>query len=346
LASRRINPASIANPMPGLPTGDERVEFRRHSLDLSLDLAGLRLDQALARVLPQYSRARLQGWIEAGAVQVDGRQLRGRDKIVGGEKVLIEARVEAVDDHVKAEAMPLDIVFKDRALLVINKPPGMVVHPGAGNSMHTLQNALLAFDPKLAVVPRAGIVHRLDKDTSGLLVVARTPEVHTALVAALSEREVERHYIALCTGVMTAGGTVDEPIGRHRSQRTRMAVRSDGRDAVTHYRVLKRFRAHTLVRAKLETGRTHQIRVHLAHIGFPVVGDPAYGGRRRVPAGATAELNTALAAFKRQALHAARLKLEHPVTGREVEWEAPLPADMAELVGFMEEDLKAAASGR
>jgi len=329
--------------MTGLPTGDERVEFRRHSLDLSLDLAGLRLDQALARVLPQYSRARLQGWIEAGAVQVDGRQLRGRDKVVGGEKVLIEARVEA-DQQVKAEAMPLDIVFKDRALLVINKPPGLVVHPGAGNAAHTLQNALLAFDPKLAVVPRAGIVHRLDKDTSGLLVVARTPEVHTALVAALAEREVERHYIALCTGVMTAGGTVDEPIGRHRSQRTRMAVRSDGRPAVTHYRVLKRFRSHTLVRAELETGRTHQIRVHLAHIGYPVVGDPAYGGRRRVPAGATPDLATALAGFKRQALHAAQLKLEHPVTGRPVEWEAPVPADMARLVEVMEGDLKAAAA--
>jgi 23S rRNA pseudouridine1911/1915/1917 synthase len=226
---------------------------------------------------------------------------------------------------------------------VINKPPGMVVHPGAGNAGHTLQNALLAFDPKLAIVPRAGIVHRLDKDTSGLLVVARTPEVHTALVAAISEREVERHYTALCTGVMTAGGTVDEPIGRHRSQRTRMAVRIDGRPAVTHYRVLKRFRAHTLVRAELETGRTHQIRVHLAHIGYPLVGDPAYGGRRRVPAGATPDLVAALTAFQRQALHAARLKLEHPVTGREVEWEAPLPADMTRLVVVMEGDLKAAA---
>lgn len=307
-----------------------------------MDLAGLRLDQALARVLPQYSRARLQGWIEAGAVQVDGRLLRGRDKVVGGEKVRIEAQIEP-DAQVAAEALPLDIVFKDRALLVINKPPGMVVHPGAGNSGQTLQNALLAFDPKLAVVPRAGIVHRLDKDTSGLLVVARTPEAHTALVAAIAERVVERHYIALCTGVMTAGGTVDEPIGRHRSQRTRMAVRSDGRPAVTHYRVLKRFRGHTMVRAELETGRTHQIRVHLAHIGLPLVGDPAYGGRRRLPAGAAPELVTALEGFKRQALHAARLKLEHPVTGKEVEWEAPLPADMVGLVEAMEADLKMAA---
>jgi 23S rRNA pseudouridine1911/1915/1917 synthase len=335
---------SIANPPSGLPTGESSAEFRSHSLDLPLDLAGLRLDQALARALPQYSRARLQGWIEAGAVQVDGRLLRGRDKVLGGERVLIEARIEP-DEQVMAEALPLDVVFKDRALIVINKPAGMVVHPGAGNAGQTMQNALLALDPKLAVVPRAGIVHRLDKDTTGLLVVARTPEVHTALVAAMAEREIERHYIALCVGVMTGGGTVDEPIGRHRSQRTRMAVRSDGRAAVTHYRVLKRFRAHTLVRAELETGRTHQIRVHLANIGYPLVGDPAYGGRRRLPAGCSAELAVQLAAFKRQALHAAHLKLVHPVTGRDVAWEAPLPPDLTRLVAAMDRDLKVAGAG-
>ena len=345
MASRRINPVSIANPAPGLPTGEPSPEFRNHSLDLPLDLAGLRLDQALARLLPQYSRSRLQGWIDTGAVKVDGRQLRGRDKVVGGEKVLIEARVEP-DRQVTAEEIPLDVVFKDRALLVINKPAGLVVHPGAGNAAHTLQNALLAVDPKLAVVPRAGIVHRLDKDTSGLLVVARTPEVHTALVAAISAREVDRHYIALCTGVMTAGGTVDEPIGRHRSLRTRMAVRGDGRPAVTHYRVLKRFRAHTLVRAELETGRTHQIRVHLSHIGYPIVGDPEYGGRRRLPAGASPELVAALEGFRRQALHAAQLKLEHPVSGKEMAWEAPLPGDMEALLKVMEADTKAADEGR
>jgi 23S rRNA pseudouridine1911/1915/1917 synthase len=338
--SSRSKPRSIAKPVAGLPTGELAAEFRTHSLDLPPELAGLRLDQALARALPQYSRARLQGWIEGGAVQVDGRLLRGRDKVLGGERVLIEARIEA-EVRVTAEALPLDIVFKDRALLVINKPPGMVVHPGAGVTRNTLQNALLAFDPKLAVVPRAGIVHRLDKDTSGLLVVARTPEAHTALVAALAQREIERHYIALCTGVMTGGGTVDEPIGRHRTQRTRMAVRSDGREAVTHYRVLKRFRSHTMVRAELQTGRTHQIRVHLAHIGYPLVGDPVYGGRHRVPAGATAELLNALAGFKRQALHAARLKLDHPLTGRELEWEAPLPADMRQLIEALEADLRA-----
>jgi 23S rRNA pseudouridine1911/1915/1917 synthase len=310
-------------------------------VDLPLELAGLRLDQALARALPQYSRARLQGWIEAGSVLVDGRTLRGRDKVLGGEKVQIRAQIEA-DDQVAAEELPLDVVFKDRALIVINKPAGMVVHPGAGNAGHTMQNALLAFDPKLAVVPRAGIVHRLDKDTSGLLVVARTPEVHKTLVEALAAREVERHYTALCTGVMTGGGTVDEPIGRHRSQRTKMTVRADGRPAVTHYRVLNRFRGHTLVRAELESGRTHQIRVHLGHIGYPIVGDPVYGGRRRIPAGISPELVDALSGFKRQALHAARLALVHPVSGKEMEWEAPLPADMTALVAAMEADLKVA----
>jgi 23S rRNA pseudouridine1911/1915/1917 synthase len=326
---------SIANPQSALGTGSPGTEFRTHSLALPADLAGLRLDQALARALPQYSRARLQGWLEAGAIEVDGRRLRAKDKVLGGERVQIEARLEA-DAQVAPEVMPVEIVFKDRALFIVNKPPGLVVHPGAGNAGHTLQNALLALDPKLAVVPRAGLVHRLDKDTSGLLVVARTPETHTALVAALAEREIERHYIALCSGVMTGGGTIDEPIGRHRSQRTKMAVRSDGRPSVTHYRVMKRLRAHTLVHVELESGRTHQIRVHLAHIGYPVVGDPVYGGRRRLPAGASPALIAELEGFRRQALHAARLKLAHPVTGKEMEWEAPLPADMARLVAVLE----------
>jgi 23S rRNA pseudouridine1911/1915/1917 synthase len=300
-------------------------------------VAGLRLDQALARALPQYSRARLQGWIESGAVEVDGRRLRPKDKVLGGERVQIEARLE-VEEQVGAEEMPLEIVFKDRALFVVNKPAGLVVHPGAGNARHTLQNALLALDPKLAVVPRAGLVHRLDKDTSGLLVVARTPEAHTALVAALAEREIERHYTAICGGVMTGGGTIDEPIGRHRSVRTRMAVRRDGRPSVTHYRVIRRFHAHTLVHVELESGRTHQIRVHFAHIGYPVVGDPVYGGRRRVPSGASPALIAELEGFQRQALHAAHLKLAHPVSGKDMEWEAPLPADMADLLRALEAD--------
>jgi 23S rRNA pseudouridine1911/1915/1917 synthase len=317
------------------------VEFRQHQLEIAADHAGLRLDQALARALPQYSRARLQGWIEAGAVRVDGLVPRPRDKVHGGERVQIEARLEP-ETGVAAEKMPLNVVFKDRALFVIDKPAGLVVHPGAGNSAHTMQNALLGLDPKLALVPRAGLVHRLDKDTSGLMLVARTPESHAALTAQIAGREVERRYVAVCMGVMTSGGTVDEPIGRHRSVRTRMAVRGDGREAVTHYRVVKRFRGHTLVNAQLETGRTHQIRVHLAHVGFPVVGDPVYGGRKRVPRGATAELITVLESFQRQALHAAHLKLAHPINGKIVEWEAPLPADMRKLVASLEADAKAA----
>jgi 23S rRNA pseudouridine1911/1915/1917 synthase len=337
LASRRVNPSSIANPATALPTAQGLAEFRSHALTLPPEAAGLRFDQALARALPQYSRARLKEWIESGAVQVDGRPLRPKDKVLGSEQVRIEVQL-AVESDVAAEAMPLAVVFKDRALIVINKPAGLVVHPGAGNARHTLQNALLGLDPKLALVPRAGLVHRLDKDTSGLLVVARTPEAHTALVAQLAARDITREYLAVCLGVMTAGGTIDEPIGRHRSQRTRMAVRADGRASVTHYRVVRRFRAHTLVRVQLETGRTHQIRVHLAHAGFPVVGDPLYGGRRRLTAGCTPALAEALANFPRQALHAARLKLAHPVTGREMEWEAPLPADMAALLAALEAD--------
>lgn len=328
-----------------VPTAESAPEFRTHALQVPVGSAGLRLDQALAQLLPQYSRARLQGWIQAGAVQVDGRPLRGKDRVLGGEHVRIEARIEP-ERPFEPEPMPLEIVFRDRALLVLNKPAGLVVHPGAGNARHTLQNALLALDPKLALVPRAGIVHRLDKDTSGLLVVARTPEAHTALVSALSQRQIERQYLAICTGVMTGGGTIDEPIGRHRTQRTRMAVRGDGRPAITHYRVLERFRAHTLVRVELETGRTHQIRVHLAHIGYPLVGDPAYGGRRRIPAGSSAGLLAQLNSFKRQALHAARLALTHPLSGREMHWEAPLPADMTRLIEAMKLDRVAGGDSR
>jgi len=312
------------------------MEFRTHALQLSADYAGLRLDQALARALPQYSRARLQSWIEAGAVQVDGRAPRSKDKVLGGEQVQIEAQLE-VRTEAAAEQLPVDVVYKDRTLFVVNKPAGLVVHPGAGNPGKTLQNALLGLDPKLAMVPRAGLIHRLDKDTSGLLVVARTVEAHAALVAALAAREFGRHYFAICAGVMTGGRTVDEPIGRHRSQRTRMAVRRDGRDAVTHFRVVQRFRAHTLVRAELETGRTHQIRVHLAHIGYPIVGDPVYGGRLRTPAGA-GTLVEDLRAMRRQALHAAHLKLVHPVSSEEMAWDAPLPEDMTKLLEALARD--------
>jgi 23S rRNA pseudouridine1911/1915/1917 synthase len=213
-----------------------------------------------------------------------------------------------------------------------------VVHPGAGNREHTLQNALLGLDPKLALVPRAGLIHRLDKDTSGLLVVARTPEAHNALVAAMAAREISREYLAIVIGVVTGGTTIDEPIGRHRTQRTRMAVRADGRPSVTHYRVLERFRGHTLLKVMLETGRTHQIRVHLAHAGYPVAGDPVYGSRRRLIANCSPRLEQQLRGFTRQALHAARLSLTHPTTGRELSFEAPLPQDMRRLVAALQAD--------
>jgi 23S rRNA pseudouridine1911/1915/1917 synthase len=322
------------------------AELHTHVLELPRSAAGLRLDQALAAALPQYSRARLQRWIGEGAVRVAGQPVRARDRVRGGEQVVIAGAFPA-DPGVAAEALPLEVVHEDRELLVLNKPAGRVVHPGAGNREHTLQNALLAYDRELARVPRAGLVHRLDKDTSGLLVIARTPAAHLRLVAALAAHEIGREYLALVWGRPTAGGRVEASIGRHRSVRTRMMVRVDGREAVTHYRIEERLPAHTLLRVQLETGRTHQIRVHLAHIGLPVVGDPAYGGRQRAlprsaksragrgEAGALAA--QALRGFQRQALHAQRLTLRHPHTGRTMSFEAPLPADFAALLQALRE---------
>jgi 23S rRNA pseudouridine1911/1915/1917 synthase len=317
-------------------------KFQTHRIEVPLDCAGRRLDQALAQLLPQYSRTRIQRWIADGAVRVNGLVPRVRGDIVtGGETATVEARIEE-QTGIEAEKLPLEIVHQDGSVIVLNKAPGVVVHPGAGNREHTLQNALLAHDAKLKRVPRAGLVHRIDKDTSGLLVVARTLEAHTALVAMLAAHQIEREYLAVCTGAMTGGGTIDEPIGRHRTQRTKMAVRGDGRSAVTHYRIEKRYRAHTLARVRLETGRTHQIRVHLAHVGYPIVGDPVYGGRRRLPAGASAALKAALEGFHRQALHAARLSFAHPKSGKPVSFDAPLPADLAGLLGALDRDAREA----
>ena len=313
----------------------------QNSVDVPAELAGQRLDQALATLLPEHSRSRLKTWIEAGAVLVDGEPRRPRDKVLGGERIEIAATLPEEVAAV-AQAMPLSVVHEDRHLFVIDKPAGLVVHPGAGNPDQTLQNALLALDPALVRLPRAGIVHRLDKDTSGLLVIARTPEAHTALVRMLEEREIHREYQAVCRGVMTAGGTVDAPIDRHPTDRVRMAVRQGGRESVTHYRVIHRYRAHTHVRVQLETGRTHQIRVHLAHAGFPLVGDRVYGGRLTLPRGATEELRQALRDFPRQALHAARLEFDHPVGGKPVACAAPLPADMVALLDVLARDATAA----
>ena len=309
----------------------------RLSLSIPAAQAGQRLDQALAVLLPDYSRSRIKAWIDEGAVLVDGSASRPRDKVFGGERVEVDASLPE-ETAARPQVIPLQIVYEDKHVLVLDKPAGLVVHPGAGNPDSTLQNALLAHDPQLAILPRAGIVHRLDKDTSGLLIVARTLPAHTALVRMLEERLIHREYEAVCRGVMTAGGTVDAPIERHPTDRVRMAIRQGGRESVTHYRVIRRFRAHTHVRVQLETGRTHQIRVHLAHIGYPIVGDKVYGGRLALPRGVSEETRAALREFPRQALHAARLQLEHPVKGKPIDVSSPLPADMAGLLALLAAD--------
>ncbi|MFZ5594372.1 MAG: 23S rRNA pseudouridine(1911/1915/1917) synthase RluD [Pseudomonadota bacterium] len=304
---------------------------------IPLAMAGMRLDQALAELFSGYSRARLQQWIRNGQVMVDARQWRPKDKVSGGERVEI---VAALEEEVTSQPqpIPLTVVYEDEALLVINKSAGLVVHPAAGNPEGTMLNALLHHAPELIHVPRAGIVHRLDKDTSGLLVVARTLKAQAHLVEQLQERAFEREYEAVAVGVMTAGGRVDAPIGRHPVDRKRMAVTASGKEAVTHYRVAERFRAHTHVKVRLETGRTHQIRVHMAHIHYPLLGDPVYGGRLRIPRDSGAGLADTLRHFKRQALHAARLGLVHPESGERMGWQVPLPDDMAALLGILRED--------
>ncbi len=298
------------------------------------ELAGQRVDHALVALFPTYSRARLQQWLREGMISVDGATPRAKDKVRGGEQVTLSAQPIA-ETVWAAEEVSFRIVYEDESLIVVDKPAGLLVHPGAGNPAGTLVNGLLHHAPELAGIPRGGIVHRLDKDTSGLLVVARTLVAHKALVEQLQERSMGREYEAVACGVLTAGGTVDEPIGRHPRVRTRMGVVERGKPAVTHYRVIERFAAHTWLRVKLETGRTHQIRVHMAHIRYPLVGDPEYGGRLRLPAGSSAALQDRLRGFGRQALHAARLSLRHPVSGESLEWTAPLPADMTDLIAAL-----------
>jgi 23S rRNA pseudouridine1911/1915/1917 synthase len=301
------------------------------------------LDQALAKMFPEFSRSRLKAWVTAGDVLVDGEQRRPRDAVDGGERIELAAVPETAVASAP-ERLPLSIVFEDDDLLVIDKPAGLVVHPGAGNASGTLMNGLLYHAPELAELPRAGIIHRIDKDTTGLLLVAKSLTAHTALVRALADREIERAYVAVCEGVLTGGGTVDAPIdapiGRHRVDRTRMAVVDGGRPAVTHYTVRERYRAHTLVDVKLDTGRTHQIRVHFAHRRHPLVGDPVYGRRLAIPAGASEALGNALREFRRQALHAARLRFAHPASGTPVAFDAPLPADFERLLALLREDAR------
>jgi len=299
---------------------------------------GQRLDQALAEMFQDYSRSRLKEWILAGFVSVDGIViLKAREKVQPGNTIVLNAEVEE-EERWEAQDIALDIVYEDDDILVINKPAGLVVHPGAGNPDGTVLNALLYLYPEIVDVPRAGIVHRLDKDTTGLMVIAKTIPAQTHLVTALQARKITREYEAVVCGTMTAGGSIDEPIGRHPTKRTHMAVRPLGKPAKTHYRVAEKYRAHTLLRLRLESGRTHQIRVHMSHAGHPIIGDPLYAGRPKPPANATDTLVMALRGFGRQALHARMLKLEHPMTGEMMMWRAERPSDMAGLIHILRED--------
>ena len=330
--------------MPSRPDASASL----HSLRVPESAAGRRLDAVLAELLPEFSRSRLAEWIRSGKVLVDGRTLRPRDPVHGGEAVTVEV---VLDDQTRAEPqdIPLQVLFEDDQVLVIDKPAGLVVHPGAGNPDGTLVNALLHRDPALAAVPRAGVVHRLDKDTSGVMVVARTLQAQTALVAQLSARQVHRQYLAVVVGALVSGGTADAPIDRHPRDRLRMAVREDGREAVTHYRLRERFRAHTALECRLETGRTHQIRVHMAHLKHPIVGDPLYGGPVKLPRGASDGLVAMLRGFRRQALHAQTLEFVHPASGEPLRCTAPVPEDLLALMAALRADAgehAAAQAGR
>jgi len=295
------------------------------------EMAGMRLDQCLAEMFSDYSRSKLQTWIKAGRVTVDQQTLKAKDKVDGGELISLDAEAEEVMED-EAENIPLEVVFEDDSILIVNKPAGLVVHPAVGHWDGTLVNALLNHAPSLKTLPRAGIVHRLDKDTSGLLMVAKTLQAHNSLSTQLQERSITREYLALVKGWMTAGGTVDKPLGRHPADRKKHTVREDGKHAVTHYRLEERLKRNTLIRVKLETGRTHQIRVHMAYIGYPIVGDPVYGGRFQMPANCSEELEEVLRSFKRQALHATKLGLQHPATDEYCEWELAMPEDMVNLL--------------
>ncbi|SFN45437.1 MULTISPECIES: 23S rRNA pseudouridine(1911/1915/1917) synthase RluD [Marinobacter] len=295
------------------------------------DLSDRRLDQAAAALMPEHSRSRLQGWIKDGTLTVNGEARKPRDKVMLDDVIELDAEPE-VQVSWEAEDIQLDIVYEDEHLLVINKPAGLVVHPAAGHAAGTLVNAVLSYAPEVENLPRAGIVHRLDKDTSGIMVVARSLIAHTSLVDQLQTRTMGREYDAVVVGTLTGGATVDAPIGRHPRERKKMAVVSSGKPAVTHYRLVERFAAHTHIRCKLESGRTHQIRVHMAHVKHPLVGDQLYGGRMRLPKGSTEELREVLSGFNRQALHARQLTLEHPETGEILSWEVPLPEDMVHLI--------------
>ena len=315
-------------------------ELSKLMLNIPDEHSGWRLDRSLATLLPEYSRSRLQAWIAKDLVTVDGSIYSRRHIVNGGENVVIQPVEDDVNMQNQAEDIALDIVFEDEHLLVLNKPAGLVVHPGAGNRSGTLLNALLHHDQKFSAIPRAGIVHRLDKNTSGLLVAAKSLVAHTALVEQMQQHEIHRYYYAVVRGQLISGGTVDKPIGRHPHDRVKMAISSKGKPAVTHYKIMEKFLRHTWIEAQLETGRTHQIRVHFAALNFPLVGDSTYGQRVQRVANVVPELNDCLCAFPRQALHAHQLSLQHPVTHQHLQWNAPIPSDMQSLLAILRQHSK------
>lgn len=305
-----------------------------HQFIIPATYAGKRLDQALACLCPDYSRARLQTWLKQQMITVDGQHHQGKYKLHGGETVIIDAQL-SVETPWHAQDLPIDIIYEDHDIFILNKQANQVVHPAAGNPDGTLVNALLHHAPTLEALPRAGLIHRLDKDTTGLLVIAKTLSAHHWLVDQLQQRLITREYLALVQGQVIAGDTIDEPIGRHPTQRTKMAVVHNGKSAVTHYRVLQRFAQHTLLRVQLETGRTHQIRVHLQYKGYPIVGDPLYGTRATLPANINDIVRNALSQFHRQALHACHLSLVHPQQQQCMSWSCPPPADLQHLIDVL-----------
>ena len=299
-------------------------------------MTGDRLDVALSEMLPDYSRSKITAWIKSGDALINNKAFKPKDKVNGPHVVMLSLNKKQNNDW-SAENIALNIVFEDEDIIIINKPFGLVTHPGAGNWNGTLANALLYYDPKLSKLDRAGIVHRLDKNTSGLMVIARNEKSQKYLVEQLQSHSVVREYSAIVYGHMISGGSVNDPIGRDPKDRVKQAVSSNGKDATTHYRVIDRFKSHTHVKAILETGRTHQIRVHLSHIGYPLLGDSMYGGRVRFPKKASEILKESLLGFKRQALHSKKLTLSHPSTGELMSWKAPLPDDMLELLNILNE---------
>jgi len=313
---------------PKLDSLEARVPIQCH---------GMRLDQVAAELFPEYSRSRLATWIKEGRLTVDGRTVKPRDKATASAQLTLLVADEPVTDW-QPQSLPLKVIFEDEHILVVNKPAGVVVHPAAGHADGTLANALLAHAPELGALPRGGIVHRLDKETSGIMFVARSSLAHKSLVAQLSERTVSRTYCAVCTGALTGGGKIDAPIDRHPTARTKMAVVADGKPAVTHFRIAHRFKHYTQLQVNLETGRTHQIRVHMAHRKWPLIGDPVYGGRQRVPAGASDLLMSTLRSFPRQALHAQALEFEHPASGDWMEFETELPDDLVNLLEILDSE--------